>query len=151
MKKAIFAVFAALTMMMTFGVSQAVTLSQNFTDVNGTNFSVENAVRVKKDTNGVIVTKATVDSTGTTVFTSRAYMDNSSGLVWGKFVSMANSTGLFLQIGSTTEYVGAKAPIETRCFSPFTQLFYQVGSVQYVDSINDGCVIWQGIKAISNP
>jgi len=154
MKKAIIVALSACLMalgLLACGGSHAATLSQNFTDTAGTNFTVEGATRVKKVTNGLQVTKATVDNTGTTVFTTRAYVDNSSGLIWGKFVTMATSTGLFLQISSTNEYVGAQAPVEVRCNSPFSQLTYQVGSIQAVDNINDNCVIKQGIVAISNP
>lgn len=132
------------------GQAKAAALPFNFTATDGVNFSIERASSVEKvGPTTISVTTMVVNADGVTVPTSTGYAD-SNGTVWTKVLSTINSTGLYLRVGSTNRYIGAKAVKYTYCFVSNTLLFYGEGVTEANETFNDGCAVAQGIKALSN-
>lgn len=132
------------------GQAKAAALPFNFTATDGINFSIEHASSVEKvGPTTISVTTMVANADGITVPTSTGYAD-SNGTVWAKILSTINSTGLYLRVGTTNRYIGAKAVKYTYCVSPNTILFYGEALGEANETFNDGCVVVQGIKALSN-
>ena len=148
--KAIVATLIVAALAACGGQAQAAPLQFNFKASDGTNFSIDHAVAVEKTTNGIAVTLKAVNADGQTVFVSKGFAD-AGGVVWtNKVLPAITSTGLFIREGATNRYIGAQAPRETQCNSPYSTFFYTGGTIEANFSVNDSCAIHSAINALSN-
>ena len=131
------------------GNAQAAPLPFNFTDTSGTNFSIANASAIEKTGSTIAVTTMAANADGVTVPVSTGYAD-SNGTVWAKLQATFSSSGLYLRVGTSNRYIGAQAVKYTYCVGSSSILFYGIAKTEANESINDGCAITQGIKALSN-
>lgn len=129
------------------GQAKAAPLNDKFTATDGTVFDVSHALAVEKVTGGIKVTLIGLDANHNPIRFDTAYVD-SNGTVWAKFLAKSDLSTTFFRVGTSNRYIGARAAQTANCFGSSTMLGYDplLGG----ESISDGCVIYQAIKAVSN-
>lgn len=134
-------VFLFFAMIVSMAAASAATLTHNFTDDTGKNFSIKNAYQVEKTAGYVLVTS----SNGSTY----TYVD-ASGALYTKLVNyMATTGGSYFQLAGTLTHMNVAQALQITCYGAGnSQTAFSYGN--YTKFVTDSCAARATIASQSN-